>query len=40
MNIMLCECVRCGYEWNSKDGEPVSCPKCKSYRWNYKMEVT
>lgn len=23
------KCIRCGFQWL-----PVSCPNCKSYRWN------
>ena len=30
-------CKRCGHEWalrKSQDGEPVTCPKCKTPYWN------
>ena len=26
-------CKRCGYEWISRTPNPITCPKCKSYRY-------
>ncbi len=32
---MNCKCLKCGYEWTARtDGEPMTCPKCKSREWN------
>lgn len=33
-------CVKCGYEWSSKDEniKPKSCPRCKTYKWEKKNE--
>lgn len=28
----ICECLRCGYKWNSRI-LPKQCPQCKSYKW-------
>ena len=27
-------CQRCGHTWTPRNGTPVACPKCKSYKWN------
>ena len=27
-------CKRCGFEWGSRKGDPLKCPKCGSYSWN------
>ncbi|MBU0894948.1 MAG: hypothetical protein KKB88_05895 [Nanoarchaeota archaeon] len=31
---MTNKCKKCGYEWESKIDNPVSCPRCKRYDWN------
>lgn len=29
------KCLRCNYEWKSKETKrPECCPRCKSYRWD------
>ncbi len=36
---MTCHCQKCGHEWTSKikGGQvPLSCPACKSYKWDQK----
>lgn len=27
-------CLRCGYTWSPRSGNPTRCPECKSTRWN------
>lgn len=27
-------CMRCGYTWNSHNGNPKRCPECGSHQWN------
>lgn len=27
-------CLRCSYKWVAHKKDPVSCPYCKSYKWN------
>lgn len=27
-------CKRCGFEWESRKGDPMKCPRCGSYSWN------
>ena len=39
-----CECLRCGYKWQSEIGQPRKCAKCRSYLWNkprkYRLKVS
>lgn len=32
-------CLRCGYSWDSRDGNPTRCPSCGSYKWNVPLEI-
>lgn len=29
-----CNCIKCGYSWNSTVKTPKRCPNCGSYHWN------
>ncbi len=31
---MTNQCLRCGYLWAPRSGNPVRCPQCKSTKWN------
>ena len=31
-------CKKCGYKWESKLENPLSCPRCKRYDWNKLVE--
>ena len=34
-----CTCERCGHIWNSKgEDAPITCPGCKSVRWDRVIE--
>jgi hypothetical protein len=30
---MVCKCVKCGFEWNSRSESPRQCPDCDSRQW-------
>ena len=30
------ECKLCGHKWISQKENPLACPRCKRYDWNYK----
>lgn len=32
--MMICTCLRCGYQWSARTEVPKRCPACKSTRWN------
>ena len=32
-------CMRCGYEWRSKDKDPKRCPGCGTYKWEEKPTI-
>ena len=34
MEIKKLECMKCGHHWLPRAGDPVMCPRCKSYYWN------
>ena len=27
------QCQRCGHQWEPRRRAPLSCPRCRSYRW-------
>jgi hypothetical protein len=27
------KCLRCGHKWEPRQPEPITCPRCKSYKW-------
>jgi len=31
---MKCNCLKCGYTWESRAEKPRACPACKMYRWD------
>ena len=31
---MKCKCLKCEYEWTSRNGKPKACPRCKRYDWD------
>jgi len=33
-NMSYYVCTHCGHEWQSKVKKPLSCPNCRSYRWD------
>ncbi len=35
---MKCECLQCGYEWESRVEKPLVCPRCKRYDWKKKKK--
>lgn len=32
------KCKVCEWEWRARIAKPKSCPRCKTYRWEYKVE--
>lgn len=36
--IQIVRCLRCQYEWATKQEHPLRCPKCKSVHWKTKRQ--
>lgn len=32
--VKACRCLRCGYVWVPRGGEPKTCANCRSAYWN------
>ena len=40
IDVTVCRCERCGYEWKIKQGKelPLRCARCKTPYWNRPKE--
>lgn len=40
MGVEMLECLRCGHRWRPRTEQPVTCPKCHSYKWQQAKETS
>ena len=39
LQVLICVCERCEYEWQPRLTDPIFCPQCKSPSWNKKRRT-
>jgi predicted Zn-ribbon and HTH transcriptional regulator len=37
--VYVHKCLRCGWDWASRNSHPVRCPKCKTPYWDKERRI-